>query len=96
MFRPLASLLPGALQRLGAKPQIEAAQVLLAANEFLAPGWTGQAPQATQVRDGVLLVRVNHPAEASLLRQREARLMDALQRRFPGLSLRGMRFRVRR
>lgn len=96
MFRPIKTLLPEALRRMGAKPQIEAAQVLRAANELLAPGWADNSPQATQLRDGVLLVRVQHPAEASLVRQREVQLIDALQKRFPGIPLRGLRFRVRR
>lgn len=96
MFRPIKTLLPEALRRMGAKPQIEAAQVLRVANELLAPGWGNEPPQATQLRDGVLLVRVHHPAEASLVRQREAHLIDALQKHFPGIPLRGLRFRAKR
>lgn len=98
MFRPLASLLPDAVRRLGVRPQVNAAQVIAALNELLllAPLSGTAPPRAIQYRDGLIAVVVSHPAEASLLRHREASLLDELRRRFPTLAFYGLRFRTRR
>lgn len=96
MFRPLASLLPDAVRRLGVRPQVNAAQVIATVNELLAPPSGTVPPRAIQYRDGLIAIVVSHPAEASLLRHREARLLDELRRRFPTLAFDGLRFRTRR
>lgn len=92
--KPISSLLPGLLNRIGSSYK-ERGDIILAAWPLLVGEKIAPMTQAVSFKEGVLSVKVKNSTLYSLLvRHERPRLLKSLQEKFPHVAIHNIAFRM--